>query len=133
MSDTSISAAAAGDLPHDGPPEAQPRLAEDLRQEAAGAREAAAEAQAHRDMDRLKADLDSLRRDLASLSGTLREVAVARGEQGAAVLRDYADHARGQAQEYFAEAERTVARNPLLSVAAAFGVGYLLARLMDRD
>lgn len=134
MSDKPASASAsAGDLPHDGPPDAQPKLADDLRKEAAGAREAAADAQAHRDMDRLKADLESLRRDFSSLSGTLREVAYARGEQGAAVLRDYADQARGQAQEYFAEAERTVVRNPLLSVAAAFGVGYLLARVMKRD
>lgn len=121
------------DLPHDGPPDAQPKLHDDLRRESADAREAAAEARAHRDMDRLKSDLESLRKDFASLSGTLREVAYARGEEGAAMVRDYADHARGQAEDYIAEAERAVVRNPLISVAAAFGIGYLIGRIMDRD
>jgi ElaB/YqjD/DUF883 family membrane-anchored ribosome-binding protein len=121
------------DLPHDGPPDSQPRLAEDLVNETASAREAAFEARAHSDINRLKADLDSLRRDLASLSGTLREVAMARGEEGAAIVRDYAEQARGHAEDYMAEAERAVVRNPLVSVAAAFGIGYIAGRIMGRD
>lgn len=85
------------------------------------------------DIERLKTDLDVLRRDFATLAATLQEVAGARGEQGVAALRDYAGQARDQAGEYVADAERVVARNPLLSLAAAFGVGYLVARAMKRD
>ncbi|MFA7431911.1 MAG: hypothetical protein WCZ23_17275 [Rhodospirillaceae bacterium] len=121
------------DLPHDGPPDSHPKLADDLIHETANAREAAAEARAHGDINRLKNDLESLRRDLASLSGTLREVAMARGEEGAALVRDYAEQARGHAEDYMAEAERAVIRNPLVSVAAAFGIGYLAGRIMGRD
>lgn len=119
--------------PNAQPPNAQPGLAEDLREEAAKSRADAADARATVEVERLREDLATLRRDFTSLSRTLREMAMARGEEGAALMRTYADQARGQAQRYVEGAEDYVVRNPLTSVAAAFGIGYLLGRIMERD
>jgi ElaB/YqjD/DUF883 family membrane-anchored ribosome-binding protein len=82
---------------------------------------------------RLKADLDTLRGDLAQLTRTVRDLAGVRRDQGMAAARDYAAQASAQAQEAKARAEQTISANPLLSVAAAFGVGYLLGRLTKSD
>lgn len=91
---------------------------------------AAGSAPAGDDARRLQEDLDSLRRDLSQLTTTVRDIASARRDQGMAAARDYADKAYGQAQEARAQAEQTIAANPLLSVATAFGIGYVLGRVL---
>lgn len=128
-----FSSTSSEDLPPDGPPDAQSELAEDLGSEAAEARAEAAAVHSERDMARLREDMDSLRRDFGNLTDTLRELAMARGEEGAALLRDYADQAQSQTREYVSDAEQAITRNPLMSVAAAVGIGYILGRLLDRD
>lgn len=91
-----------------------------------------AETAAKGDMDRLRGDLDRLRKDMEGLTRTVRDVASARGEEGMARARDMVDQAKAQASDYIDTTERTVKENPLVSVAVAFGVGWVVGRLMDR-
>lgn len=85
------------------------------------------------DVDRLMNDLSTLRRDFAAIADTVRDMAMARGEQGRATVEDYMVTARGQAEDYVNQAETYVRANPITAVGAAFGVGWLIGRLMSRD
>lgn len=99
---------------------------------AAAAQAGTAEEAAKGDMDRLRGDLERLRKDMEGLTRTVRDVASARGEEGAARAREMVEQAQAQARATLDTTERTVKENPLVSVAVAFGVGWVVGRLMDR-
>jgi len=84
------------------------------------------------DMEQLRADLDRLRQDIGTLAGTVRGIAASRSAQGEEAVRAYAETAYTEVRHAVEGVEQAVARNPLVALAAAFGVGWLIGRLMDR-
>jgi ElaB/YqjD/DUF883 family membrane-anchored ribosome-binding protein len=94
----------------------------------------------------VKADLKQLKTDMAALVAALKES----GAQRASAVEDSAldavheaistlnrrfegikTKAGTQAKDALDEAEQTVVRHPLATVAAAFGIGFVLAKLFD--
>ena len=95
-----------------------------------------------REIDKLKADIARLREDLGSVTEALkataaaqaeaaREQARARAEQARETLQEKVDEALNAGQQAAARLDRKVADNPMTSLLAAFGVGFVLAKLMD--
>lgn len=107
--------------------------------------EAASEAQANleEEMAKLRADLGRLRDDVGALTRALGStVASAARSQGARV-RTMVDDARSGAESILedleergragvAAVEHQIEERPLTSILVAFGVGVLIAKLMDR-
>jgi len=95
------------------------------------------------DLDQLKQDLDQLKLDLSELKDHLAEFGSqqavgirAQGEAKIMALRDEVDRVAGdlqlQGRETVARVEQAVQERPLTSLLAAFGVGMLLSRLLER-
>lgn len=98
------------------------------------------------ELDAVKADLKQLKTDMAALVSAMKEsgnqrVADAEDKTLEAVHEALASlnrrfesvksKAGAQAQDVLNEAEQTVTRHPLATVAAAFGIGFVLAKLFD--
>ncbi|MFO7582976.1 YqjD family protein [Guyparkeria sp.] len=100
------------------------------------------------------AEVEALKKDLAQLRGDVTELLKAVKEQGERSVRDKAHTAREEVRGVFDdgmdalhhgyeqvrargearvdEAEELVGRHPLTSVVAAFGIGFVIAKLMDQ-
>ena len=96
-----------------------------------------------KDVETLRTDLETVRKDLATLTDTLKETAKARMQLGVetaeaevkpalAQLRQTLDKARGRGREGLQTVAGQVEERPLVTLAAAFGLGLLIGRLLDR-
>jgi ElaB/YqjD/DUF883 family membrane-anchored ribosome-binding protein len=95
------------------------------------------------DFKALREDFDRLRRDVGELADSLKQ---AGREQAAATkqhsretldgardrLRDSAQAATERGREYYEQVEHRVGDHPWSSLVTAFGVGFILAKLLDR-
>lgn len=108
------------------------------------ARQAASNDKASDDLDDLKGDIDKLREDLLtltqhmkSLGGNALSEAQQKGAEKVDLLRTElertAKQVRSHGEASLADFEKTIRDKPLLSLAAAFGVGMLISRLLDRS
>lgn len=90
----------------------------------------------------LKADLATLKNDLGDLVGLMKDLGVSKGEsmknsfqehwhEGTEKMRQKAAAARKRAQEAVDDTEEYIGDHPLMSVGVAFGVGFILAKLLD--
>ena len=99
------------------------------------------------------AELEAVKADLAQLRGDVSELVKAVREQSQERVRDRASQARDDVQSAFEEgmdtlnrgyrrvrdqgerraeeAEEMVGNHPLTSVVAAFGIGFVIAKLLD--
>ncbi|MFP4639255.1 MAG: YqjD family protein [Guyparkeria sp.] len=99
------------------------------------------------------AEVEALKKDLAQLRGDVADLLKVVKEQSEQRVRDKAETARDEVKEAFDdgmsalnrgydqvrargearvdEAEELVGRHPLTSVMAAFGIGFVVAKLMD--
>lgn len=95
------------------------------------------------DAGRLEADIEQLKADLQSLNESLRDLgrdslAAARSEGAARLetLRQEADDLtrklKAKGQNQFEALEAQVRERPLLTLLAAFGLGLIISRLLDR-
>lgn len=96
----------------------------------------------HEEIQALKEDLALLRSDMADLTSTMRDTARARARGVKSSvndeihelrerLRDRMEQARVQGMRSVEEVEESIGQHPLASVAAAVGVGFIIAKLMD--
>ena len=94
-------------------------------------------------VDALKSDLQTLRSDLEKLTGQLGNTARAGASEASASVRSEAarlraeldrllDIAGEQGQSSMAEVQRRAQEHPLATLAGAFGIGFLIGRLLDR-
>ncbi|RMG27615.1 MAG: DUF883 family protein [Gammaproteobacteria bacterium] len=94
------------------------------------------------ELERLKADIARLRADLGAVSEALKATAAAQAEAARERAREKAEQARENLQQKVDEAlsagqqvaaqlDRKVADNPMTALLAAFGVGFVLAKMMD--
>lgn len=95
------------------------------------------------DTSRLEADIDQLKKDLKKLNETLvglgRDTLDAAQSEGAARLeawRKEADHIakrlKNTGESQYAAIEAQVQEKPLLTLIAAFGLGLIISRVIDR-
>lgn len=77
------------------------------------------------DTAKLKAEIEKLRKDFASVTETLKELS---SEQA----RESVAHLRQQAEQTGQQIEAEIRQRPITSVATAFGLGFILARLLGR-
>ena len=98
------------------------------------------------ELEAVKADLAQLRGDMGDLLKAFKDQNEARVRQGAGKARDDVqsvfdegldtlnqgyEQARQYGDKRVDEAEQMVGRHPLTSVIAAFGIGYVIAKLID--
>ena len=95
------------------------------------------------EFDDLKTDIDKLRADLSSLTKHMKEVGNSAAADAKKAGADKVDELRNelertaqqlkrQGEASVAEVEKTIQEKPLLSLLAAFGVGMLITRFLDR-
>ncbi|MDP2697646.1 YqjD family protein [Thalassospira sp.] len=84
--------------------------------------------------DKLRADVEALRHDLAEVTKTLKGMANGAGatvaHNAAERVREVSDQAREQFDQARDYAVDHVRERPLITVAATFGIGLLIGRLM---
>ncbi|WP_339778461.1 hypothetical protein [uncultured Thalassospira sp.] len=94
------------------------------------------EADTSADTSKLQAEVETLRKDLAEVTKTLKAIAGesvgTRGAQAAQRVREVSGQAREQFDHARDVAVDQVRERPLLTVAATFGVGLLIGRLLQR-
>ncbi len=104
---------------------------------------AARDTDGEKDLAALREDLTRLREDIASIKSTIAGIGKRRADEakeaGSAKLgelRDeleqFGDNMYARGHDALAGVERTVHDRPLTSLLAAFGVGLIMSRIMDR-
>jgi ElaB/YqjD/DUF883 family membrane-anchored ribosome-binding protein len=84
------------------------------------------------DLEELKGNFDQLRKDVSTLlsnaTGTAKRSAEVFRDHAATVAQDF----KTRGAESVESAHKKISRNPLLSIAAAFGIGFIFAKLFLR-
>ncbi len=85
-----------------------------------------------KDIHALKGDMDSLKADISSLSDSVKHQTRHQARAGYAKAQEYGQKARHQAEHGAQVFEDQIEERPLVSVLTAFGVGFILGKLLDR-
>lgn len=102
-----------------------------------------AERDLDKEMEALRADLGRLREDLAGVVEALKESGKARADSARDGLNDLLEkvqdefrgvmkNVREKGKDSVQTVEHQIEQRPLLSLVAAFGLGVVLAKLLDR-
>lgn len=105
---------------------------------------AMAERSLHDEMDSLKEDMAKLQGDVGDLLGLIKEIGAEKVAETRSTLRDGLDEqrerlwdavgrAREQGQRRVNDLEDQITEHPLGSLFAAFGLGYIIAKLGGRS
>lgn len=84
------------------------------------------------EIDELKRELETLRTDFSQVMDSLKRTSSAQAQAGVNAARDSADKLRGHAQDAADTLEGEIQARPYTSVLTAFGVGFVLGKLLDR-
>lgn len=84
------------------------------------------------DTEELKADLEAIRKDIKQLFGDLKKVTKSEAESAGRKAGEMKDAAIDAARERRDDVEDYVKEHPLGALAAAAGVGFVLALLLGR-
>jgi ElaB/YqjD/DUF883 family membrane-anchored ribosome-binding protein len=82
--------------------------------------------------EQLQSDMEQLRADVSAMMETIGKLAQDGKQEGARRVREVRDRVIDQAEKSKEAVESQIVERPLISVLAAFGVGMLLGRLLDR-
>ena len=85
-----------------------------------------------KNLDQLRADFDALRSDVSSLVQTLKSEAIDHAQVGMDKLKHAGGQAADQVRVGAAAVERQIEDRPLTSVLAAFGIGFIIGKLMEK-
>lgn len=102
-----------------------------------------ADREAHAEIETLKAELARLREDFAGVAAALRDAGMAETEnmrentsEFLSNLKEHLGHALDEAKEKGKRSmevvENQVSEHPFASLLIAFGVGFVLGKLLDR-
>ncbi len=80
----------------------------------------------------LEAEIENLKGEVSSLMETLGKLASEGTGEGARLLREARDRASAQASQSVRQVEAKIVERPLISVLAAFGIGLVIGKLLDR-
>jgi len=84
------------------------------------------------DMDKLKRDIQELRNDLAAIAGDIRSLGSAKGQDTLDRFEQLGQEALKRAAAVEERIGKDITEKPLTSVLAAFGIGYVIGKLLDR-
>lgn len=84
------------------------------------------------DISQLKDDMAKLKADLASIASTLKKEAGDRARHGYDRVREAGEHAADYARSGAHAVEHQIEERPLVSVLSAFGIGFVIGKLLDR-
>lgn len=101
-----------------------------------------AEEMIRKDVDAIKADLAQLRKDIASLTSTMKEAASVKMEGATEGMQEKArnvwvdleqklEEVLKQGKEQMGNIEQQIGAHPSGSVLTAFGLGFIIAKLLD--
>lgn len=101
-----------------------------------------AEASVEEELDALKEDLARLRADIGDLAGVLKDLGVERAEHIRSsvedevrtrreALRRRLDSTRARGRKAVDDLEDQIEGHPLSSLLAAFGMGFIIGKLLD--
>jgi ElaB/YqjD/DUF883 family membrane-anchored ribosome-binding protein len=85
-----------------------------------------------KNLDQLRADFEALRSDVSSLVQTLKSDAIDQAHVGYDKLKQAGGQAADQVRVGAAAVERQIEDRPLTSVLAAFGIGFIIGKLMEK-
>lgn len=102
-----------------------------------------AEAGFEKDVEQLKKDIAQLRADLSTIGEGVRKMSTdavgATQAKVKSIAQDALDEfhnklneAKSQGKKAMHDLEREIKDNPLISLAVAFGIGFVLSKLLDR-
>lgn len=83
-------------------------------------------------MDQLRAEIATLKSDLGDIAETIRRMSGEAVDEGREQLKKKARQSRDQAKETWSAVEHEISERPATSLAAAFTVGFIIGRLLDR-
>jgi ElaB/YqjD/DUF883 family membrane-anchored ribosome-binding protein len=94
------------------------------------------------DLNALREDFDKLREDVGKLTETLKQLGLDRAhgaqdrvnerlDEARERLRERVDTAGQRGRAYYDQVEGRVGEHPLGSLLTAFGVGFVIAKLLD--
>lgn len=84
------------------------------------------------DTEQLRADLDQIQKDVAALTETLKNLGADRGQEGLDAVKRAAAATESQVKAAVKSVEDQVSERPFPSVLVAFGLGFLIGKLLDR-
>jgi len=84
------------------------------------------------DLDALKRDFAALRKDVAALMSSLGDAASAQKQRAFAAAGEKAEQIKEQGAKVVRSVEGEIEARPLTSIGIAFGVGFLLGKLLER-
>jgi len=80
----------------------------------------------------LRAEIESLKSDVSKLTDTIKRVSSERASQERERVRQTAEQSRQKASEAAGVVGQEIQQRPLTSLAAAFGVGFVLGKMLNR-
>ncbi len=84
-----------------------------------------------KDIEDLKAQIDDLRNDLSGIADALKKLSGSAVDEGTDRVRRASEKARDKARDTIGAFESEIEERPLTSVATAFGIGFILGKLLD--
>ena len=95
-----------------------------------------------KELDALKNDIAQLRKDIAGLTSAVKDVAADKVEEGKAQAKERVtnawedlerklDDVLGQGRDTVRDVEQKIGEHPTGSLLTAFGVGFIIAKLLD--
>lgn len=86
----------------------------------------------NKDLDELRDEVSKLRSDITDIADTLTKLAGDAVTDGQNRFRQSSARTREKAREVWGGLEHELEERPLTSVAVAFGLGFVLGKLLDR-
>lgn len=83
------------------------------------------------DLENLKRDIQQLRSDVASMAKSLKSLTAATGEEAYQRAEALGQAARRRAAAMEEQLGQEINERPLTSVLAAFGIGFLIGKILD--
>jgi len=83
------------------------------------------------DIDKLKQDLDALRRDVAAIASGITNLGAAKSDDAFARAEEIGERARASLAAAEELLGREIEERPIASLIVAFGVGFLIGKLLD--
>ena len=99
---------------------------------ATSTKEATAFSEFEAEMAAVRNDLAALREDLAAIARTAASVATEQKDRATEALRDKAEELTEKGEEFVHHIGQEVEARPFAAVAIAFGLGFVVGKLLDR-
>lgn len=89
-------------------------------------------ANAEREVEDLKAEFNDLKSDVSRLADTVKKMSSDKTVEGREHVRRTAERSRERARQSVDALENGIGERPLTSIATAFGIGFIIGKLLDR-